>query len=57
MKMNHCCLCMVQQTFSQLCTFDYTTKTVQIYKAPWSIRDQPRFAYRGLMLGEPQCFQ
>ncbi|XP_061372251.1 beta-hexosaminidase 1-like [Gastrolobium bilobum] len=38
------------ETFSQLCSFDYTTKTVQIYKAPWSIRDKPRFAYRGLML-------
>lgn len=40
------------QTFSQLCSFDYTTKTVQIHKAPWSIQDKPRFAYRGLMLGE-----
>ncbi|XP_015942301.1 beta-hexosaminidase 1 [Arachis duranensis] len=38
------------ETFSQLCSFDYTTKTVQINKAPWSIRDKPRFAYRGLML-------
>ncbi|KAG4919889.1 hypothetical protein JHK82_057315 [Glycine max] len=38
------------ETFSQLCSFDYTTKTVQIYKAPWSIRDKPRFPYRGLML-------
>ncbi|KAI4351110.1 hypothetical protein L6164_005495 [Bauhinia variegata] len=38
------------ETFSQLCTFDYTTKTVQIYKAPWSIQDKPRFAYRGLLL-------
>ncbi|XP_027366620.1 beta-hexosaminidase 1-like [Abrus precatorius] len=38
------------ETFSQLCSFDYTTKTVQIYKAPWSIRDEPRFPYRGLML-------
>ncbi|MED6195297.1 Beta-hexosaminidase 1, variant 4 [Stylosanthes scabra] len=38
------------ETFSQLCAFDYTTKTVQIHKAPWVIHDQPRFAYRGLML-------
>ncbi|KAJ1436388.1 Glycoside hydrolase family 20, catalytic domain [Sesbania bispinosa] len=38
------------ETFSQLCSFDYTTKTVQIYKAPWSIRDKPRFPYRGLLL-------
>lgn len=38
------------ETFSQLCSYDYTTKTVQVYKAPWFIQDTPRFAYRGLML-------
>ncbi|ESW14701.1 hypothetical protein PHAVU_007G010100 [Phaseolus vulgaris] len=38
------------ETFSQLCSFDYTTKKVEINKAPWSIRDKPRFQYRGLML-------
>ncbi|TKY50644.1 Beta-hexosaminidase 1 [Spatholobus suberectus] len=31
------------ETFSQLCSFDYTTKTVQIYKVPWSIRDNLDF--------------
>ncbi|KVI06920.1 Glycoside hydrolase, catalytic domain-containing protein [Cynara cardunculus var. scolymus] len=39
-------------TFSQLCGFDYGTKTVQIYKAPWFIRDKPRFVFRGLLLDE-----
>ncbi|KAJ8759866.1 hypothetical protein K2173_009967 [Erythroxylum novogranatense] len=38
------------ETFSQLCAFDYDTRAVQIYKAPWYIRDKPRFAYRGLLL-------
>ncbi|GMI87075.1 beta-hexosaminidase 1 [Hibiscus trionum] len=38
------------ETFSQLCAFDYTTKSVQISKAPWYIKDKPRFAYRGLLL-------
>ncbi|KAK9282720.1 hypothetical protein L1049_010940 [Liquidambar formosana] len=38
------------ETFSQLCAFDYGTKTVQVYKAPWYIRDKPRFGYRGLLL-------
>uniref|UniRef100_A0A2P2K9A3 beta-N-acetylhexosaminidase n=1 Tax=Rhizophora mucronata TaxID=61149 RepID=A0A2P2K9A3_RHIMU len=38
------------ETFSQLCSFDYDTKSVQIYKAPWHIRDKPRFAYRGLLI-------
>jgi N-acetyl-beta-hexosaminidase len=46
----------IVQTFSQLCSFDYSTKTVQIYKAPVSIRDKPRFPYRGLLLGEPIYF-
>ncbi|EOY18353.1 Beta-hexosaminidase 1 isoform 2 [Theobroma cacao] len=38
------------ETFSQLCAFDYGTKSVQVYKAPWYIQDKPRFAYRGLLL-------
>ncbi|KAL0002993.1 hypothetical protein SO802_016774 [Lithocarpus litseifolius] len=38
------------ETFSQLCSFDYGTKSVQVYKAPWYIRDKPRFAFRGLLL-------
>ncbi|XP_021295850.1 beta-hexosaminidase 1 [Herrania umbratica] len=38
------------ETFSQLCAFDYGTKSVQVYKAPWYIEDKPRFAYRGLLL-------
>ncbi|XP_061997768.1 beta-hexosaminidase 1 [Rosa rugosa] len=38
------------ETFSQLCTFDYETKSMQVHKSPWNIRDKPRFAYRGLLL-------
>ncbi|XP_027937908.1 beta-hexosaminidase 1-like isoform X2 [Vigna unguiculata] len=38
------------ETFSQLCSFDYTTKKVHISKVPWSVRDKPRFQYRGLLL-------
>ncbi|KAL1819319.1 hypothetical protein ACET3Z_014188 [Daucus carota] len=38
------------ETFSQLCDFNYETKTVQVYKAPWYISDKPKFVYRGLML-------
>ncbi|CAB75760.1 beta-N-acetylhexosaminidase-like protein [Arabidopsis thaliana] len=38
------------ETFSQLCAFDYITKSVQIYKAPWYIQDKPRFGYRGLLI-------
>ncbi|KAH9623305.1 hypothetical protein KSS87_008451 [Heliosperma pusillum] len=38
------------QTFSQLCTFDYASKSVKIFKAPWYIEDLPRFMYRGLLI-------
>ncbi|CAA0819910.1 Beta-hexosaminidase 1 [Striga hermonthica] len=38
------------ETLSQLCTFDYGTKTVKLYNAPWYVRDKPRFIYRGLLL-------
>ncbi|KAL8050352.1 hypothetical protein ABFX02_06G077400 [Erythranthe guttata] len=38
------------ETLSQLCAFDYGTKSVKIYNAPWYIQDKPRFKYRGLML-------
>ncbi|KAF5737430.1 beta-hexosaminidase 3 [Tripterygium wilfordii] len=38
------------QTFSQLCQFDFDTRLIEIRKVPWSIIDQPRFSYRGLMI-------
>ncbi|GAB4854860.1 Beta-hexosaminidase 1 [Ancistrocladus abbreviatus] len=38
------------ETFSQLCVFDYGSKSVQILKAPWYIQDKPRFVYRGLLV-------
>ncbi|KAF6164360.1 hypothetical protein GIB67_037517 [Kingdonia uniflora] len=38
------------ETFSQLCTFNYETKTVEVNKAPWYIQDKPRFVFRGLLL-------
>lgn len=38
------------ETFSQLCSFSYKTKTVEVYEAPWYIQDEPRFPFRGLLL-------
>lgn len=47
----HFVILLFLQTFSQLCTYDYETKSIHIYKAPWYVRDRPRFAFRGLLLG------
>ncbi|KAA8539415.1 hypothetical protein F0562_026107 [Nyssa sinensis] len=45
------------ETFSQLCAFDYETKTVKVYKAPWHIQDKPRFEYRGLLLDTSRHYE
>ncbi|TYH30966.1 hypothetical protein ES288_A01G137400v1 [Gossypium darwinii] len=38
------------QTFSQLCYFSVTSRVLQIDMSPWTIFDQPRFSYRGLLI-------
>ncbi|XP_008788259.1 beta-hexosaminidase 3 isoform X1 [Phoenix dactylifera] len=38
------------QTFSQLCYFNFTTRVIELHLAPWTIFDQPRFSYRGLLI-------
>lgn len=38
------------QTFSQLCNINLATRTIELYMAPWSILDQPRFPFRGLLI-------
>jgi len=38
------------KTFSQLCVLNYDTKNVEVRHAPWHIQDEPRFAFRGLLL-------
>jgi hypothetical protein len=40
------------QTFSQLCHFNFTTRLIEVHMVPWTIIDQPRFSYRGLLIGE-----
>ena len=32
--------------------FDYVSKSVKIFGAPWHILDEPRFVYRGLLIGK-----
>ncbi|XP_015873599.2 beta-hexosaminidase 3 [Ziziphus jujuba] len=38
------------QTFSQLCQFNFTTKVIEVHLVPWTIVDEPRFSYRGLLI-------
>ncbi|XP_006857676.2 beta-hexosaminidase 1 [Amborella trichopoda] len=45
------------ETFSQLCDFNFVTKRVELSKAPWFIQDEPRFAFRGLLLDTSRHYQ
>ncbi|RZC86875.1 hypothetical protein C5167_030226 [Papaver somniferum] len=38
------------QTFSQLCQFNFGTKTIEVHHTPWSIADEQRFSFRGLLI-------
>ncbi|PON38300.1 Beta-hexosaminidase [Parasponia andersonii] len=38
------------QTFSQLCQYNFKSKTIEVNKVPWTIVDRPRFSYRGLLI-------
>ncbi|KAH9622782.1 hypothetical protein KSS87_007378 [Heliosperma pusillum] len=38
------------QTFSQLCQYNTRNRLVEIRLAPWTVIDEPRFPYRGLLI-------
>ncbi|KAE8684777.1 Beta-hexosaminidase 1 [Hibiscus syriacus] len=38
------------QTFSQLCYFSISRRVLEVHMSPWTIIDQPRFPYRGLLI-------
>ncbi|KAL4655108.1 hypothetical protein ACB092_01G427100 [Castanea dentata] len=38
------------QTFSQLCLFNFTARVIEVPMVPWTVIDQPRFFFRGLLI-------
>ncbi|EEF47323.1 beta-hexosaminidase 3 [Ricinus communis] len=45
------------QTFSQLCHFNFKTSVIEVRMVPWTIIDQPRFSYRGLLIDTSRHYQ
>ncbi|CAI9090774.1 OLC1v1025611C1 [Oldenlandia corymbosa var. corymbosa] len=44
------------ETFSQLCSYSFETRLIEVHQAPWTIADKPRFPYRGLLIDTSRHF-
>ncbi|CAK9214555.1 unnamed protein product [Sphagnum troendelagicum] len=45
------------ETFSQLVSYHYSSRSLQITRTPWIITDYPRFPYRGLLIDTSRHYQ
>ena len=45
------------ETFSQLVEFDSDSMTYVLHNAPWSIKDEPRFPHRGILMDTSRHYE